>query len=104
MSALDVLSKEIDEAYKSVASQHDQIKYYFQIYMAALAGLFTLTGYFSSGGITRDEAIIGIISTVSVFCLGWIFLSIVAHKVSMLIFLYKHLAVCRAKRLDRPSL
>ena len=100
MPEIEIINKEIDETINNVTHQHQQIKYYFQVYMVALVGLFSISGYFAKGGFSTHESIVGAAFTVTVFFLGWVFLSVVSHKVAMIILLYKHLSVFRRRRLN----
>jgi len=101
MEQVEILNKEVDECVKNISSQHQQVKYYFQSYMIAIVGLFSLAGFFSKDLISISEMFIGIMYSVCVFFLGWIFLSIISHKVAMLILVYKHMAIIRRTRLRK---
>ncbi|MCF7513628.1 hypothetical protein L3V43_07000 [Pseudoalteromonas sp. L23] len=101
MEQVEILNKEMDECYKNINNQHQQVKYYFQSYMVAIIGLFSLSSYFSKEGMTNSELFLGITFSICVFFLGWIFLSIVSHKISMLILIYKHMSVIRSSRLKK---
>lgn len=100
MPKIDIINKEVDETIGNISHQHQEIKYYFQLYTVALIGLFSISGYFSNNGLSIHESIIGSAYTVTVFFLGWVFLSIVSHKVAMIILLYKHIAIFRRRRLN----
>ncbi|HZW25906.1 MAG TPA: hypothetical protein VFF26_10520 [Gallionella sp.] len=99
MDLLSIIEKEISETQTAIAFQHEQVKWYLQTYLLAISGLFALSGYFASdSNITVRESIIGATFTITTFFLGWIFLSVIAHKSSLIIMLYKQLAVTRGIR------
>lgn len=99
MATLELINKEVDETTSGISHQHIQLKDYLQVYLLSLGGLFAISGFFSSNGeVGIKESIIGSVCTLTVFFLGWLFLSIVSHRASMLILLYKHLAFLREMR------
>jgi hypothetical protein len=99
MDLLNIVEKEISETQTAIAFQHEQVKWYLQTYLLAISGLFALSGYFASdNNITIRESIIGATFTVTTFFLGWTFLSVIAHKSSLIIMLNKHLAATRGIR------
>lgn len=104
----DFYNKEIDEANEILARQHSQIKWYVQIYLLALFGFFSLAGFLfkkdaTSQGCSSEDVIILACATI-IFCLGWLLLSALAHKISIINLIYKQLAYMRRNRLEHVNI
>jgi len=94
-----VIEKEISEALTSLNQQHVQCQWYVQIYLLAISGLFAIAGFFGKDGTLSVQAsAVGVTYALLVFFLGWLFLSVVAHKATMIHMLYKHVAIMRGLR------
>lgn len=105
MESKEFLNKEIDEANEILSAQHAHIKWYTQTYLLALFGFLSLAGYLEikkEGYVTSNMAadVVVVTCSIIIFCLGWIFLSSLAHKISMITMLHKHLAALRRLRLE----
>jgi len=94
-----IVEKEIAEATSSIASQHAQCRWYVQMYLMAITGLFAITAFFAKDGeLTIQASAVGVVYSLVVFFAGWVFLSVIAHKVAMIHMLYKHVAGMRELR------
>lgn len=94
-----VLEKEISEASASISSQHAQCQWYVQTYLVAITGLFAIAAFFARDGkLSVQASAVGIVYSLVVFFMGWVFLSVIAHKVAMIHMLYKHIAGMRDLR------
>lgn len=103
-STFEFFNKEIDEANEILNRQHLQIKWYVQIYLLALFGFFSLAGFLfrketTSSSLYNVDVII-IACAIIIFFLGWLLLSALAHKVSIINLIYKHLATMRLGRIE----
>lgn len=96
--ALEIINKEIDEGYAHLDRQHEQIRWFVQIYMLALGGLFAFAGHLLNEPNSGVIAAIGTTATLLVFGLGWLLLSSLAHKMSMIILIHKHISMMRGHR------
>lgn len=101
-----IVEKEISETTASLSQQHTQCQWYVQTYLLAVSGLFAIAGFFGKDGTFSVQAsAVGVTYALVVFFLGWIFLSVVAHKAAMIHMLYKHIASMRSLRVrDYPAL
>jgi len=94
-----IIEKEIAEASASIASQHSQCQWYVQTYLVAITGLFAIAAFFAKDGkLTLQASSVGVVYSIVVFFIGWVFLSVIAHKVAMIQMLYKHVAGMRELR------
>jgi len=97
-----IIEKEISETSTSLNQQHTQCQWYVQTYLLAISGLFAVAGFFGKDGkLSIQASSVGIVYAVIVFFLGWVFLSVVAHKAAMIHMLYKHIASMRALRINK---
>lgn len=95
-----IIEKEIAETATSLSQQHSQCQWYVQTYLLAISGLFAVAGFFGKDGkLSTQASAVGIVYAVIVFFLGWVFLSVVAHKAAMIHMLYKHIASMRGFRI-----
>ncbi|MFZ6820030.1 hypothetical protein [Undibacterium sp. Ji22W] len=96
-----VIEKEISESMSSVASQHSQCQLFVQTFLLSVTGLFAVAAFFSKDSkLTLQASSVGIVYSLLVFFMGWVFLSVIAHKVAMIHILYKHIAAMRAFRVS----
>jgi len=95
-----IIEKEISETATSLSQQHSQCQWYVQTYLVAISGLFAVAGFFGKDGkFSTQASAVGIVYSIIVFFLGWVFLSVVAHKAAMIHMLYKHIASMRGFRI-----
>lgn len=96
-----VVEKEISETAASLSHQHAQCQWYVQTYLLAISGLFALVSFFGKETkLTVQFSAVGVTYAIVVFFMGWVFLSIVAHKAAMIHMLYKHIANMRGLRIQ----
>ncbi|BBB24619.1 conserved hypothetical protein [Amphritea japonica ATCC BAA-1530] len=102
----NVIEKEIEESTTSIANQHSQCQWYVKTYLLSITGLFAIAAFFSGDQkLTAQAATIGTVYSFVVFFMGWGFLSVIAHKVSLIHMLYKHVAGMRTLRIkSHPKL
>jgi hypothetical protein len=94
-----IVEKEIAETTSSISSQHAQCQWYVQTYLVAITGLFAIAAFFAKDGkLSVQASAVGVVYSLVVFFMGWVFLSVIAHKVAMIHMLYKHVAGMRELR------
>lgn len=105
---IDFLNKEVEEANKILERQHTQIQWFVQVYLLALFGFFSVTGYLivkSNSEIpVLSVNVIILVCAAIIFCLGWLLLSALSHKLSIMQMVYKHLATMRRRRIEEVDI
>lgn len=100
-----VIEKEISETVASLTHQHTQCQWYVQTYLIAISGLFAVVSFLGKDGkLSVQASAVGITYALVVFFMGWVFLSIVAHKAAMIHMLYKHIANMRGLRIKAHAI
>jgi hypothetical protein len=95
-----ILNKELEENFAHLDRQHTQVKWFVQLYTFALGGFFAFSGYLANQTSSAYSSIAGISAGFLVFCLGWLLLVTLAHKLAIIILTHKQIAVFRGHRLS----
>lgn len=98
---LRTITEEIDESYKTVDRQHSQCRWFIKTYLIIFFGLLSFGGYVGRmEGPSVPICVVGMFAGVLTFGMGWVLMSALAHKISMVILTYKQIAVSRARRYE----
>jgi len=95
-----LINKELEESFSYSESQHVQIKWFIQLHLLALFGFFSLAGFLHRNSVSGISSLICLSSAIAVFGIGWILLTVLAHKISMILLINKHISTFRNHRLQ----
>ena len=96
---MSFLNKEIDEYYTHLSRQHSQSRWFVQLYLLSLAGLFALLQFIADQPPRFAGNVVGIAAGILVFAFGWLLLSVIAHKMGMMIMTHRQISALRGHRL-----